>query len=1214
MGKKRPRANEADSQGTSNAVPRAAKDVAQPGTPKSAFPVVGIGASAGGLDAFKKFFSAMPADSGMAFVLVPHLDPSHRSLMAELLGRQTDMPVSEVDDGMAVEPNCVYIIPPNKDLKISEGTLYLQTPEEPRRLQTAIDFFLRSLAKDQQEQAIAIILSGTGSHGTLGVKEIKLAGGMVMVQAPDSADYDQMPRSAIATGLVDYVLPPEDMPNALVGYSQQPYIRSVRNPSSSDPASEGLYRILALLRAHVKCDFRSYRKSMLLRRIQRRMSLVHIAQVDEYLEYLRDQRDELQALYKDLLIGVTAFFREKEAFEVLKQRVIPEFVKRQEEEVPVRVWVPGCATGEEAYSIAILFLEEFETTKKPGKLQVFATDIDEQSLEIGRRGVYAESIAGDISRERLQRFFVKPDSDHYQVNKQLRDSVVFAPQNLISDAPFSRLDLISCRNVLIYLDPEVQQKVVALFHFALNKDGTLLLGPSESIGPHIDLFEPVSKKWRVYRRIGPIRRELIEIPVLASENRPVRRPQSELIPAPTIRLAELTQSLLLKEYAPAAVLIDRKHEILYYFGPISQFLDLPTGEPTKDLIAMARQGLRTSLRNAIHRAFHECQTVRDARVRVERNNAFFPCSITVRPITQPPEAAGLLLVAFQDRIDEPEQRAEHETAQEIESAVIRQLEYELSTTREDLQSTIEEMESANEELKASNEEVMSMNEELQSTNEELETSKEELQSLNEELSTVNSQLQDKLDELDKARNDITNLLNSTAIATVFLDTELRVQRFTPSIGKLLSLVANDAGRPITDFSTKFQDEDLIPDARRVLDKLAPVDREVKTDEGRWFTRRILPYRTQDNRIDGVVITFHEITDRKRTEERIKNFSHELELEVQQRTSELALSARRMQAILDTAADAIITIDSQGIIETFNPAAERIFGFTAEEAIGSSVNIIMPASYDAAHGVTREVSIIEGGRELLGRRKHGSTFPVDLSVAEFHDGNERMYASIIRDVSERKALQLELLQTAENEQRRIGQNLHDDVGQRLTAIAYQIHTLIDLLGKPARPELTKIAKSIASNIKESQEYVQLLVRGLVPIIVDSEGLVSALRMLADETSLQYDAQCSLKCNGSVPISDDVTATNLYYIVKEAINNAVKHSQGQRINITLYTKDHRIVVDVIDDGIGIGKLDLTRGMGLRIMTYRAGLIGASIDFWEREQGGTIVRCALPAEQKA
>lgn len=1436
------------------------QSAAEPDKPISQFPVVGIGASAGGLDAFKKFFSAMPCDSGMAFILIPHLDPSHRSLMVELLARQTAMKVCEAEEGAMIEPNCVYIIPPNKYLSVKNGRLHLTGPTERRGLPTALDGFFRSLAEDQQERAIGIVLSGTGSHGTPGLKEIKLVGGMVMAQDPETAEYDQMPRNAIKTGMVDFVLPPDKMPEALLNYVRQPYLQPSESTPAAEAAAEQIAPILNLLRTRNRYDFRSYRKNMLIRRIQRRMGIGQMNEVSGYVAFLSEHPEEITALCRDLLIGVTSFFREPDAFQVLQQQVIPDLIERQTGEFPVRVWVPACATGEEAYSIAILLLEQFAATKKPVNFQIFASDIDDESVEVARQGVYAASTVSELSPERVKQFFVKTDENHYQVSKQLRESIVVTRQNLISDAPFSKLDLISCRNLLIYLEPELQQKVLSLFHFALNEQGYLFLGCSESIGRQTDLFEPVSKKWRVYRRIGPARRDLVQIPLVAGEDRRISMPKVEPGLRPRMGFAELMQKLLLARYAPAAVLINRKYEVLSFFGRTSDYLEQPTGEPTRDLMSLARQGLRTRIRAACHQVLNGGETVASTDARMSRNGVSVICTITVSLLNEPKEAEGLLLVTFHDRTEAALPGGSRTLAAEDESAVVRQLEYEVESTREDLQSTIEE-------LQSSNEEVMSMNEELQSANEELETSKEELQSFNEELSTVNSQLQDKVDELERANNDFRNLLTSTEIATVFLDTDLRIRRFTPATVQLLNLRETDIGRPIRDFALRFTDKTLLQDAGRVLDKLAPVETEVHSEQDRCYLRRILPYRTADNRIEGVAITFVDITDRiqaeaqsrllaavlrdssdavmlldldgritawnrgaerlygyteaealqrrigdlvpddnraeqeqflgrvargedvksletrrvtkdgrlldvwstvtrltgdrgrpsvialtsrditerKRKEAEIRKLTEELEERVQQRTAELeaanaslqqnerqfrtladnvpalfcyvdasqryryvntayaeffrlpaqkiigmtvqnllpeklyelvkpraeealagkhveydtefedsagrqhamfvsyepevddhgsvlgffaliwditarkrvedalAESERRMRAIVDTASDAIITIGEKGLIDSFNPAAERMFGYSAEEAIGQNVSILMPAPYREEHDgyISRylksgEPRIIGIGRELTGRRKDGSTFPIDLAVSRLHDGTQDLFTGVIRDISERKTLQRELLTILSEEQRRIGQDLHDSVGQRLTGLGMLAASLATTLREHS-PADVKAASKLATGVEKTLDQIRKLSKGLLPVEVDAEGLKAALTELADTITHESGVHCDFDCKRPVPVEDNEHATHLYRIAQEAVTNALKHGKPRQVKISLAGDDKHIILSVRDNGKGISsEAWQAEGMGLKTMQYRAALIGATLSIDRVKTGGTLVTC--------
>ncbi len=950
-------------------------------------PVVGIGASAGGLDAFKRFFTAMPADSGIAFVLVPHLDPAHKSLMVELLARHTAMPVVEAENHVSVEANHVYIIPPDKYLTIHGGILSLTGPVERRTAQTAIDHFLRSLADDQQERAICIILSGTGAHGTLGLKAVKAAGGMAMVQDPATAEYERMPQSAIATGLADYVLPAEQMPEALVKYVQHAYVNGGLQIETAPDAADSLTQVLALLRARTSFDFRSYRKKMLTRRVERRMGLNHFDTIPQYLAFLRDHPDEVKQLIKDLFISVTSFFRDPEAYEELVSQVLAPLVQSKEADSTIRVWVPGCATGEEAYSLVILLLEQLTAAGKHCGLQVFATDVDQDAIEVARQGIYSESIAADVTSERLARCFTRVEESSYQVSKQIREHVVFAAQNLINDAPFSRMDLISCRNLLIYLEPEVQKKVVTLLHFALNEGGYLFLGPSETIGRQTDLFEPASKKWRLFRRIGPTRTERVEFPIVARTEQQGQRsrpgePGGERKPS----FAELTQRLVLEEFSPAAVLINRKYEILYFLGPTSRYLDLPTGEPTRDLMLMAREGLATKLRAAVHKAMRENATVVVNDVKIKRNGDYHPVAVTVKPVPNHRAAEGLLLITFQDRPETvPElwhglQTVPHPPAEE---GMVRQLENELRVTKEDLQTTIEEVESSNEELKASNEEVMSMNEELQSANEELETSKEELQSLNEELTTVNNQLQEKVHELETANNDITNLLDCTDVATVFLDLEFRIKRFTPAATQLFNFVSSDLGRPLGDITARFSDPDLLGDARQVRQRLTLREKEVATAEGGWWLRRTTPYRTRDHRVEGVVITFVDITERKRSAD---------------------TAVRRLATIVESCMDAVFSVDIDGTLRIWNRSAEQIFGYTQAEAVGQSVLRTIPEDrreeWAAIMGQVERGDNVAVETERV--RKDGQRVQVALTMSPVQDSAGRVVSAsgIAQDIGER----------------------------------------------------------------------------------------------------------------------------------------------------------------------------------------------------------------------
>jgi two-component system CheB/CheR fusion protein len=1188
------------------------------------FPVAGICASAGGLDAFKRFFGAMPGESGIAFVLVPHLDPNHQSLMPELIARQTAMAVVEAAEGMRVEANCVYIIPPNKYMTIVGGVLRLTGPVERRGAQTPIDPFLRSLAEDQQEKAICVILSGTGSHGTLGLKAVKANGGMAMVQESKTAEYDRMPQSAIATGLADYILPVEQMPQALIQYAQHFYINGGEKATGTSEAPDYLNQIVSLLRARTKFDFRFYRKKMLVRRIERRMGLKHYEELPSYLALLRENSDELKQLAQDLLISVTNFFRDVDAFRIMETEVIAPLVQAKEPDTPIRVWVPACSTGEEPYSLGMLLLDQLAVAQKSCRVQIFATDVDEDALEVARQAIYPESISADIAPERLERFFTRVESA-YQVNKPLREAVVFAQQNLITNAPFSKLDLISCRNLLIYLEPEVQKKIISLLHFALNPGGYLLLGPSETVGRQIDLFEPISKKWRIYRRIGRLRPERVEFPIASKmeTSLPMRR-LAEPGLSHSMGYAELTQRSLLEEFAPAAVLIDRKYQILYFFGPTTRYLDVPTGVPTQDLMMMVRDGLRTALRSAILKAIREAKAIRLDDAQVKRNGVYCRVAVTIKPLQDPRNPEGLLLVAFQDMSqDVPPSRPPQTVAEE---SFVRQLEIELKATREDLQSTIEEMESANEELKASNEEVMSMNEELQSTNEELETSKEELQSLNEEISTINNQLNDKVEELESTNNDLANLLNCTDIATVFLDPSLRIKRFTPATTRLLKLIPADVGRPIGDIAPGFTDAQLLSDAARVLRNLTPSDQEIESQDGRWWVRRIAPYRTLDNRIEGVVLTFNDITFQKQAQEVLGK-------EVENRTADLASSNEklrqenvehlraveslcdreaRLRALLETVMDAIITIDDQGLIQSVNPATEKMFGYREIELIGQNVNRLMPSPYREAHDgyltrylQTGEKRIIGIGREVSCRCKDGTCFPADLTVSEMH-GDKRLFTGILHDLTRRKQLEREIVEIATAEQRRIGEDLHDNVGQELTALGLLMESLVESIEKHSPADLD-LARKLVQGLNRVFGHVRSISRGLVPGEPDVRGLPAALEDLATRVSENAGVRCTFRSETLVEIENDLKARHLYLIAQEACSNALRHGHAKNIAIELHSHDDHFVLTIKDDGSGLPDHP-KEGLGLRIMRNRASVIQGALSIEPIEPHGTVVTCTF------
>ena len=834
---------------------------------RAGFPVVGIGASAGGLAAIEAFFAAMPGDKeiGMAFVVVQHLSPDHKSILIDLVKRYTRMPVFQVEDGIEVTPDRVYIIPPNRDMALLNGKLRLLDPGAPRGLRLPIDFFFRSLAQDRQEQAIGIVLSGTGTDGTLGLKAVKGEGGMAMAQDPVSAAYDGMPRSAILSGMVDYILPPEKMPERLIAYGNHAF-KGRQKPvvSPSPDATDLLQKIFVLLRAQTGHDFSLYKRNTLQRRIERRMAIAQIDRLDEYVRYLRETPLEADMLFRELLIGVTSFFRDPEAFESLREHVIAPFFSRTSEENG-RIWVPGCSTGEEAYSIAILLREQLDRMKKAFKVQIFATDIDVASIEKARVGAYPESIAADVSSDRLERFFIKEESS-YRINKGIRDMVVFAKQDVLKDPPFSKLDLISCRNLLIYLSVEAQKKILPMFHYALNRGGHLLLGNSETVGEFTKLFTMVDNKWKIYQQAGEALSPLRIGPYLTHFDGavPGRFPRSMREPAHPAAVRDLAEQALLEGYIPASVLVNPALEVLYIHGRTGKYLEPAPGNAGLNLLDMAREGLRMELAAAARKALIQKKPVRHEGLLVKSDGITSVVNLIVQPVTKPEAARGLLMVIFEDVTPEPGPPAEEtpDTLNEPEQRLVA-VERELRAKEEYLQATIEELQTSNEELKSINEEAQSANEELQSANEELETSREELQSVNEELLTVNNELQTKNEELSRASDDMNNLLAGTNIGTIFLDHQKRIKRFTPAATQIINLIKTDIGRSVGDIVPKLAGYDqLVEDTQAVLDTLIPKVTEVKSRNGQWYQMKIQPYRTVQNVIEGAVLTFVEITREK----------------------------------------------------------------------------------------------------------------------------------------------------------------------------------------------------------------------------------------------------------------------------------------------------------------------------------------------------------------
>ena len=977
--------------------------VASPTVGPGNFPIVGIGASAGGLAAFEAFFAGMPqgADPGMAFVLVQHLAPDHKSILADLVRRYTRMQVFEVEDGMQVHVNCTYIIPPNRDMAFLNGHLQLLEPSAPRGQRLPIDYFFRSLAQDQHERAIGIILSGTGSDGTAGVRAIKGEAGMVMVQRPETTEFDGMPRSALATGLVDFELPPNEMVAQLTAYVARAFGTLPRLGGIVAPQTENsLKRIFILLRAQTGHDFSQYKPSTIHRRIERRMAVHQIETLESYVKFLQQSPPEVEALFRDLLIGVTNFFRDTEAFTMLEQQILPKLFADRPAGGVLRVWVPGCSTGEEAYSIAILMQERIEALKQSYTVQVFATDIDSRAIATARAGLYPTSIAADITPSRLARFFTaEPDASAYRIHKVIRDMLVFSEQDVIKDPPFSRLDLLSCRNLLIYLGPELQKKLIPLFHYALKPGGILFLGTSEGVGDFGDLFAVLDRKTKLYQRKqdfqGMQRAAIDRFSFLPPMSGPAghARVSGKAASSTKLPLRELTEQALLQQITPTGALINENGDVLYLHGRFGMYLELVPGETSvNNVLKMAREGLRAALVTALHKAVITHTAVRVAGLRVRTSEDTRQLNLSVRPVlstvalqgsdTLPAQLFLVILEEIPATQDEtlPATAGTVRTAEDPSAqAQIAGLREELRAKDEYIQSTHEQLESSTEELKSSNEEMQSVNEELQSTNEELETSKEELQSVNEELATVNNELQTKVIDLSRLNNDMNNLLAGTGIATVFVDHKLHILRFTPTASEILNLIQSDVGRPVGHIVSNLRAYDsLVADVKSVLNTLVPMDVQVQTTQDKWFNLRIRPYRTLDNVIEGAVISFVDIAEVMKTREALHKANDLL----------------RLAVVVRDAHDAITVQDLKGKTLAWNPGAVRLYGWSEAQALALNVRERIPESLRAgALETLASLSRTEILQPYLTQRltASGAVLEVSIISTALLDDKGQMYA-------------------------------------------------------------------------------------------------------------------------------------------------------------------------------------------------------------------------------
>jgi two-component system CheB/CheR fusion protein len=1177
---------------------------------KSDLMVAGIGASAGGVKALKEFFQSVPKDTGIAYVVILHLSPEYESKLAEILQRDSQIPVRQVKERrMRVKSDCVYVISPNKSLSMIDGYLAAAPIKNYAERRAPIDIFFRTLAESHHSNSAAVILTGTGADGSMGVKRIKERGGIIIVQDPTESEFSDMPRNTIATGLVDEVLPVHEIPLKLAAYRQNLEKAKTASPvvDEYEANEKALLEIFTQLRVRTGHDFSNYKRGTILRRLERRINVRELSGLTAYAKFIRENKEEANLLLRDLLISVTNFFRDREAFEKLESEVIPQILKNKSAQDNVRIWVAGCATGEEAYTLAMLFSEQINNRIDAPKVQIFATDIDESAISNAREGIYSNSDVADVSPDRLRQFFNR-EGDQYVVRREIREMVLFASHNLLKDPPFSRIDLATCRNLLIYLNLSAQKRVMETLHFALKPNSFLLLGMSESIDGASDLFTFAHREQHIYqsRPVVPrINYSLDSIPTFRLSPPPPKTKSTE-----ENRIIERMSSAalhlqLLEYYAPPSVVINEDYEIIHASENAGRFMQI-AGEPSLNLLKIIRSELRLELRTALYQALQRKSDVelREVKVYFEKGTEFI--NIIVRPILRPPDAiSGLILVIFEPF--SPDQIPASKVSASINQMepIARQLEDELIWTKLQLRTTVEQYEVQTEELKAANEELQAMMEEAHSSNEELETSKEELQSVNEELQTVNQELKIKIEELSLSNDDFQNLMSSTDIGTMFLDRSFRIKMFTPNMRDIFNLLPTDIDRLLTDITSKLNYPNLIQDLEKVLQNLQPLESESPTMDGRVFITRILPYRTRVDQISGVVLTFIDITKRRANEQLLRE------------------SEENLRLLIESATDyAIFTTTPESLIKTWNAGAERIFGYTEKEIIGKSCSILF-TDEDRSNGEPEKErqTALEKGRaedERWHLRKDGSRFFASGIMQPLQDRSAG-FVKIARDITEfikvrqierEKEMLKKLVGAQEDERRRIARDLHDELGQQLTALRLKIETARKNCDNE---ELCKEIDEIQVFAKGIDEGVDFLAWELRPAALDDLGLFAAIEKYVKEWSHFSGTRAeiiSTKLRKTRFISE--VETNLYRIVQETLNNVHKHARATEVIIQLEKREDFLLLIIEDNGRGFdpeSKMNREKGIGLIGMQERAALMGGTFEIESNRGQGTIIYVRVP-----
>jgi len=1200
---------------------RTASGRAFPG--RKTFPIVGVGASAGGLEAFRSLLQKLPVNTGMAFVFVQHLDPEHESLLPKLLSHATRMPVTEVTEGMAIKPDHVYVIPPNTAMGIRNGILHLLA----RRRQDGIkhmpvDYFFQSLAENEGSRAIGVILSGVANDGTVGLTAIKAAGGITFAQDGESAKYGGMPQSAVAAGCVDFVFSPERIARELRRISLHPYLGMAERPPAGE-RDENLRKIIALLRNASGIDFTHYKRSTINRRIARRMVLHKISSLRQYLKYLQENRPELTALYEDILIHVTGFFREPDTFRALKETILPKIFRNKATREPLRIWVAGCSTGEEVYSIAITVLEylkeqtRFQTRNQTSSapIQIFATDVSDTALEKARTGIYAESAMAGISRERLRQFFVRADAG-YQIIKSVRELCIFARQDLSRDPPYSRLDLLTCRNVLIYMEPVLQKKVMSIFHYALKPAGFLVLGKSESISGFSELFTPVGRKRKIYSKKLSNTRPGLNLAAAHSKHVPPETPETPEAPA-RFDVQKEADRIVMDHYAPAGLVASDDLQILHFRGNVAPYLAPSPGQASLNLLRMVRPEFAVELRTAIHRARKQDAPIRKDGVVIKRNGHLSEVSLEVVPLKGTANERFLLVLFHETRVPDSDApgSAASSSASRAKSARrgdldLTRLQRELQTTKGHLQSIIEEHEATNEELKSANEEVLSSNEELQSTNEELETAQEELQSANEELVTINEQLQNRNQELSLLGDDWANLLDGLNIPVVMLGKDRRIRRFTTPAEKLLNLLPTDIGRPISHIRPNVKVPDLDELFTEVIDRVSQKELEIQDRDGRWYSMRLRPYRTADHRIDGVLMIFIDIHALKTTQEALREQS--------------GFSA----AVMESSGALVMVTDADGRVAAFNHACQIASGYKLEEIAGKVIwesPLIPKAEVEGERRVYRRLmrgrAPIQHESHWVGKNGTSRLISWNSAGIPHAAGHPRHLVRIGTDITERRVIETALkaseaalrqsqthlqalttgLLTAQEEERaRVARELHDDISQKLAMLNLEAERVLQK--KPQtdgklRGEMTRLSHRLRGILRDVEQTAYRL----HPSSLDHLGLSVALKSYCEDFGKQNGIATRCTERNLPRTIPPRLALTIYRVVQEALRNVVKHSGARSAQVSLTGQKGALVLSVKDAGRGFDPTrSKKRGLGLISMEERV-----------RQAGGALTVRATPGE---